>query len=556
MSGQRARSILALTAIAVSACVRWQIADFADWSIDESSNLWLGSLILSGQRITVGLTSSLHVPNLAGAPLLAAPLALFPDLLTISRTLSLAHLAALTVLALTLWRRGASLTAAIAVLVFFPGLLLASPNLWNQYLTIPLMTIIIPVLLLLADGGGGPVAQAGALVAFALCALALPAIHLAGFADLAVLLVLLLFIHVLRPRRVSAIVLLPGLAIVGIMAAAVYGPWLAWVAGIVGRRVFVLAVAIAGAATLSGTAVLRRRARPLVDRFDRSRHAPWICVAALCFCVGASAILPFIGAQAGLRLLVSGKPAGWLLLTSQMAMVLAFAPGVLRLRRECRTRTTATALLAKHFPGCTDAVVLLSYSVLLCAARLVLAPTLLLPGGRSDLLLPVVPALLCPLLLLRQPGDWMSAGRGGVQLSVACAAISFWWLGATGPSEVRQQRYPLSVPPSEMRAAVDWVAARHRERGGGGTIDLGYDLDEGLEWVPASRCRPEGSWYSIGRPYDWLLRRRHGIANSHEGFCQRRGGAAWQLGYRRAADGRTGMRVVQSFEHLEVRLRP
>ena len=183
MSGQRARSILALTAIAVSAYVRWQIADLADWSIDESSNLWLGSLILSGQRITLGLTSSLHVPNLAGAPLLAAPLALLPDLLTISRTLSLAHLAALTVLALTLWRRGGSLTAAIAVLLFFPGLLLASPNLWNQYLTIPLMVIIIPVLLLLADGGGGPVAQAGALVAFALCALALPAIHLAGFAD-------------------------------------------------------------------------------------------------------------------------------------------------------------------------------------------------------------------------------------------------------------------------------------------------------------------------------------------------------------------------------------
>jgi hypothetical protein len=548
-------SILALTAVVLSAYVRWQIADLADWSIDESANLWLGSLILSGQRITVGLTSSLHVPNLAGAPLLAAPLALLPDLLTISRTLSLAHLAALTVLALTLWRRGGSLTAAIAVLLFFPGLLLASPSLWNQYLTIPFTAIIIPVLLLLADGGGGPVAQAGALVVFALCALALPAIHLAGFADLAVLLVLLLVIHVLHPRRVSMIVLLPGLAIAGTMAAAIYAPWLAWVAGLVGRRVFGVAVAVMVAATLAGTAALRRRVRPLVHRFDRSRHAPSLCVAALCFCIGASAILPFIGAQAGLRVLVSGKPVGWLLLASQIAMVLAFVPGVLRLRRDCRTRTTATALLRKHFPRCTDAVVLLSYAVLLCAARLALAPTLLLPGGRSDLLLPVVPALLCPLLLLRQPSDWTSAGRGGVQLSVACAAISFCWLGATGLSDIHQQRYPLFVPPSEMRAAVDWIAARHREHGGG-TIDLGYDLDEGLEWVTTSRCRPGYSWYSIGRPYDWLLRRRHGVANSHEGLCPRRGGTVWQLGYRRAADGPPGMRVVQSFEHLEVRLGP
>ena len=151
--------------------------------------------------------------------MLAAPLSLLPDLLTISRTLSLAHLAALTVLALTLWRRGGSLTAAIAVLLFFPGLLLASPSLWNQYLTIPVTAITIPALLLLADGGGGPVAQAGALGVLSLCALALPAVHLAGFADLAVLLVLLLVIHGLHPRRVSMIVLLPGLAIAGTMAA-------------------------------------------------------------------------------------------------------------------------------------------------------------------------------------------------------------------------------------------------------------------------------------------------------------------------------------------------
>jgi hypothetical protein len=243
-------------------------------------------------------------------------------------------------------------------------------------------------------------------------------------------------------------------------------------------------------------------------------------------------------------------------LVSQMAMVLAFVPSVLRLRRDCRTHTTATVLLREHFPRCTDAVVLLSYAVLLCAARLVLALTLRMPWGRSDLLLAVVPALLCPLLLLRQPSSWTSAGRGGVWLSVACAASLFCRLGATGLSDVHQQGYSLIVPPSEMRSAVDWVAARHRERGGGGTIDLGYDLDDGLEWVTTSRCGPGNSWYSIGRPYDWLLLRRHGLANSHEGFCPRRGGAVWQLGYRGAAGGSLGMRVVQSFEHIEVRRRP
>ena len=79
-------------------------------------------------------------------------------------------------------------------------------------------------------------------------------------------------------------------------------------------------------------------------------------------------------------------------------------PAARRARAEdCRRGFHGTsALLQKHFSNPAAAAVLLIQAALLCAARLALAPTLFVPGGRGDLLLPLTPALLCPLLILRQ----------------------------------------------------------------------------------------------------------------------------------------------------------
>lgn len=66
--------------LGAAALVRWRLADLATWSIDESANLWLGTLIRDGQAPRVGLASSVGTQNLAGAPLVAAPLSLLPDL--------------------------------------------------------------------------------------------------------------------------------------------------------------------------------------------------------------------------------------------------------------------------------------------------------------------------------------------------------------------------------------------------------------------------------------------------------------------------------------------
>lgn len=545
--------IFASTAVALTAYLRWQLADLADWGIDESANLWLASSILSGHDIPLGLLSSHGVPNLSGAPLLATPLAALPELVSISRALSLLHLGALGALSLTLRRRGGTAATTMAILAFFPALLLASSTLWNQYLTIPLAAIIISLLLFLADEPAGAVEQACALVAFVLIALMLPATHLAGFADLVVYSTLLALVLSVRPRRIERSVLAIGVLAVLTAMAHVYRPWMAWAARFTGPRTFWFAAMIAAVAVTGGIAILMRSAKAAAARAEASQRASWWCFAALCFCLGASAILPFGGAQVGRRLLLLGRPVGFVLLAAQLGIVLAFLPGVRRVHEDCRRGFTAGALLRKHYSNPTAAAVLLIHAVLLCAARLLLAPTLLIPGGRSDLLLPLTPALLCPLLILRRQGT-RSADLRMLIASIVCAGGAFSWLAAAGLSAVHQDRYPLFVPASEMRAVVDSLAARHREHGGGDTIDVGYDLDKGIEWVTARGCRPENSWYSIGRQYDWLLRRRYGLSNVREGSCSRQGGTLWQVGYRGLGVPH-GMKVVQTFDHLEIRTR-
>ena len=59
LTARRAAPWLAIALVCgVAAVARWRLADLADWGIDESANLWLGSLILDGNAPTVGLASS------------------------------------------------------------------------------------------------------------------------------------------------------------------------------------------------------------------------------------------------------------------------------------------------------------------------------------------------------------------------------------------------------------------------------------------------------------------------------------------------------------------
>jgi hypothetical protein len=548
--------VIALAASSI--LVRWQMADFSDWGIDEAANLWLGSEILAGRDVPTGLISSRGIPNLSGAPWTAAPLALLPDLLTVSRVLSILHMAALAVLGFSLSKRGGSHILIASFLLFSPGLLMTSPSLWNQYLTIPLTALLLPLMLFLADGRPDPSARAVALAAATFLILLLPAVHLAAFVDLAAGVVLLMAVLWLRRCRVHPVIAGPGLLMAAVAVSPIYDPWLLRMTGSAAQEVLWWPVPISVFVAASISPLIPHFLQTTFDRAAlaarRSTILPWICLVVMASIVVIGAALPFRGAQAAARLLDHGEPTGRLLLAAHVGMVVSLAPLIGRVYLLCRQGIDASVLADRLFrsrPG--TAAVLVAYPYMLIAGRFVLEPAILLPGGRSDLLLPLLPALLAPLLAIDRAAI-PRATIWGVGVSTAVAAGAFGWLSAVGASAGYRAAVDQPVPPSEIGEVVDWVAARHHASGGGAVIDLGYDLERGREWINEIACSPASTpWYSIGRPYDWMLRRRHGLTNSREGDCRRRGGTGLQLGYRREAGTPPGMVVVFTTNALEVR---
>jgi len=546
-----------------SAWVRFGLADLADWGVDEASNLWLATRTITGDVEPLGLVSSVGIRNLAGAPLIAVPLALLPDLLSISRALSMMQLAALAFLGFSLGRRPGERVFAACVLVFFPSMILASFSLWNQYLVLPISATNLALLLFLTEGGGGAVLRAVAASAVAALALFQPAVHLMGFADLAVHLVLLCAVLALRPRPFSKATAAACLLVVGAAAAVLYSPWiLDTFSRLRGRwdlMLFYPAVVVVAAG--AGALLVRRHGlSAIVERVlaesGHSRTLSWAMLAALLTSLAACAYPSLPGAQPGRRLLAAEDPFGRAMLVVQVALAVSFLPAVHLVTRGCVKGLPCRDVILRCFPTrAPAATLLLVHAGLLLAGRLILSRTILLPSGRCDLLVSLVPALLAPSILLVQE-------TGRVRLRAPCAAsatlavIVLFSFCLVGPSRAFRSCFPRFVPPSEMREVVDWVAARHVQDGGGRVIDLGYDLIHGREWIPELVTRfPGFRWYSIGRPYDWLLMRRHGLVNGHEGAVDRRGGEGFQLGYLCERTPSPAMQVLLRLDRLEIRRR-
>lgn len=510
-----------------AALVRWRLADLGDWGIDQSANLWLGTLLRDGGGIGVGLVSSTGTPNLAGAPLLAAPLSLLPDLLAVSRALALAQLLALAALARAVAGGGRGGAVALAALAFCPAALLAAPTLWNQYLALPLTAVLAALLLRLAEGGGGFVA-ATLLVTLLLLQ---PAVHLAGFADLAAegALALALLGLAAAPTRPAAVELAVAIGFCALLP--LYQPWLArllpWSPAAAAPAYAVVAIAaVIAARGVAG------RLRFLVGRAADLPALSWT-VPAMLAAGAASAVVTFWGTPAA-RLARAGDGWGVALLAAQVAVATLALPALPGLLAACRAGATPRTLLRAWWPGRErGAALLLANAALLLAVRVALVPAALRPGGRADLLLPLLPALLAPALLLvvvaPRPGlrAWATAGAGGAAVVVCALALL-----RPGPGLYRA--HPRFLPPSELRAVVDWIAAQPGARDADGRLDVGYDLEQGRAELVRIACSPWTSWYTVSRPFDWLFRRRHGLRDVREGRCARAGGGRWLVTYREA----------------------
>ncbi|MFC2083696.1 hypothetical protein ACFLS9_01430 [Bacteroidota bacterium] len=555
----RERSIILLL-FSISALVRYGLADLSEWSIDEASNLWLASRITEGEMEQLGLLSSIGIRNLVGAPLMAVPFTFLPDLLSVSRGLAFLHLVPLAILGFFIGNRKGGKVFASFILIFFPSMIFASFNLWNQYLIIPISVTNLILLLWLLEGQGGAVLRASTASAIVALSLVQPAVHLICFVDLIVQLVLLGAVLVIRPYPFSRVTAMVWTLVILALGTAIYYPWIAdtilrmqgrWLSSF---RVIVLLVV----AATTGIILVRFKGfksflEKILTYIGQSRLFSWVIPVFLFFALFSCAVTSLWGIHIGRRLLEAIDSFGLMILAVQVILSLLLLPPLFVMLRECWRGLSCRDLIQKYYPNRSSAATLLLFhAIFLFGGRFILSPTIFSPFGRSDLLLPLVPALLAPCILLVLETGYkkisiMSITGVTVTIVILCTFAIF------GPTEVFWSKYPHFVPPSEMCETVDWIAEQHKENNSRREIDLGYDLIHGLEWLPGITRFPEFRWYSIGRPYDWLLLRRHGIVNAREGTVDRTGGTGFQIGFRCEHDSLSTMRIIHQTAHLEIR---
>lgn len=543
--------------VAVAVFLRWGLADLADWGLDEAATMWLALLRLGGASVPLGLVSSRHVPNMAGAPVLTIPLALFRSPLAISRALSMTHLAVLLLYARALRRSGAPGTA-IPLLLLFPGFLLASWSVWNQYYLLALNVLQVSLLVTATDHRLSQRGRVSALAAFLVIAIFLPAVHLLGFAELAAS--LLIWRAIVASRAVEPASRVPAIALLlaaTIAAVFFYWPWVRWTVRESGSPGLDVVVVVAALGAIVAVHRLDRAMPAITDRFERSAAASRFIVGLLWLFLAEAATLPFTGAQVDRHLMVGRPVLGWLFLAGQVLLVLSLVPRVLRVHKDAGRGVPAGQLLTRNFNSPMTAVVLIAFAALTCLCRLPLLPMSLF-WSRPDLLLSAIPKLIAPLLLTKpreshtaESKRWSSSDAvfaAGIAIVIGTAlVIALGHLDATGPAGPR-----AIVPGSEITAVVDALAAQQRASVDGRSIEVAYDVETGIEHPSSEVCGPGRTWFSPGRQYDWLLQVRHGLQNSREGTCDRAVPGLWQIALR-GSPIPEGMRVVRQFDHIEIR---
>ncbi len=547
---RRHRWLLLLLAAALG--IGWHLADLEAWAEDEAGTLWQASDIASGHWHRLGLSSSTGIRNMIGAALLAVPLTWLPDLLSISRALALAHLLALCSLGLLIGRTPVEQALVVALLWFSPALMLSSFSLWNQYLARLIAALLLALLVYLVERRGSPRQRTAAVLAYVGLALLQPAVHLVHFPDLAVHLLLLAIVLSRFPARFDSTMAMVGAIAIGLAVPALYLPWLIDTAAQLTAGQQLLIVALAAVTLGGGAAVVAYWPRRLFDRvLAVAPPGTAAVVAATMLWIGLpAAVLSAIhGTAVASRLAGSSTPVAIALPVAQLALAVALLISVVdRARTTAHERAGLSRLYGARAP---TAALLLSYVALLTAGRFLVGAA---PWQRGDLWVSMIPAFLTPALLLAQVQGRLV--RPPALAAVAASVVLLGALALHGLDAADRRAYPTVVPASEMRHAVDVVAARHRAEGGGERVDLSYDLAAGKAWIPRLvTWHPAFRWYSIGRPYDWLLRRRHGLRNLLDGEVERTRGGALQLGFRAAPYATAEWDVIERFDRLELRQR-
>jgi hypothetical protein len=482
---------------------RWRWAAVAQWREDQATNLWLG-FAQPFRDLPVGLMSSRLVPNPNGMPLLGAVLSWLPDALWVSWVLAMVQAALSVALCASLsaptWAR-ISAAAVLLASVLLRGTSVEFTNHWAILTSLQLVVAISVVWYLRRPTPFW-------IPVWVLCALAAPAIYLAGVANSVAIAATALALVVRYPPRAPArswwAAAAASVLLVGVALAITWIPYFAHIDGIGS----ILQSSGAGSWAPRLRAVLGNALRSPVWYFS-----PWLTSKSLVI-PQADPVLATSTTTATTLLSSGALVAQWgVFLCALAALVWAAA------RRPQDAR-------ARH-PGLRE----VAWLAAMVTCVYVVAPLLGAPrwikGDRIDQAVAFVPYLLVvwfvgpsvlPPSRLRRVLNAATVGIAAVFVVLNVA------LGESVLSGCRSYRGGISdadVSLSEKMKAVDFIASDWRASGGSDVVPVDYVLGGGKwDWV-GDFGRHLERWYpapmTIGRVLDFDLRRRYGLRNYEEG---------------------------------------
>ena len=503
--------LLVLAALLVLIAVdRSNWARVSQWREDQSATMWLG-FTQSAFSLPVGLISSVHTPNPNGMPLFALLLSRLPNLWSVSTTLGI--LQGILVLWIGWLVVGRSTKFFLLTLPVLASVILraTSVEFWNQWVMTSINLFYFGLLVYYLNRPS--VWKVPLLLVPMLLA---PAFYLAGLANAVVFFLLAALVMVLKPPHgsrktwrfsVLACVLLVGAAL-----------WLTWIP---------YAQAMAGQ-TLPSTGMdlesLKNRfmntLQSLVD-FPIWNEMHWVTNTPDYFYQSSTQILPIAAKHVSTltHFLTLGQSAIFMAL-------LALALVILHIKR----RTLDQFFL----PGRQrlGAIVLLSMAFVVLS--FVVSAALLGPfwanGVRTDQTVQFLPFVLMAWFgfpfVVRLPRWVRFAAVSLTGIIAAAFVISNLVLGAQVVSAHLDYRgsylSDADVPLVQKEQVVGFIAQDWESVSTSKTVAVTYDLG-GNKWNYLPEFgQPLEQWYpapmTMGRAFDYELRRVYGLSNSQEGI--------------------------------------
>jgi hypothetical protein len=509
----RARLFILLTAaFLVLAVDRYLWAGVAQWREDQATNLWLGY----SRHVTdlpVGLISSTAIPNPNGMMLVGSILGLLPSLITISFALSLSQAVSIILVG---WKvfKGRLSYVLLATVPALTSVILRSGSveLWNNYiLTTVDMLFVFFALRYLERPSLLNIPPIVLLVVLA------PSLYLAGLVN-AIVMVLItvgLLLH-RKPDRSRLVV-----ATISSGAIAAVSLVLTWIP--FARSVSVHQLTGANETTLRG-----------VDRVEAAVNAVWQLPSYGSFqwsnrTTFAAAFLhsdPRILSPVSVRSL---DLVGILyMLEGVFAVTVIGAVAVVALRRRSSAATPPPRL---EVDAQTRRLVMLGLTFIVLSYLIspLLGGPALAYNQRLDQSVQFLPLFLMSIFLVplavAPSSTWLRRVTSVVVISaMVFSVVNF----ASGLLIVRDhQNYrgavlsSADVPLTDELDVVEFIAADWKRHSSSDTVAVDYRLGGGKwDWVP-SFGQALTRWYpapmTLGRSFDFELRRRFGLTNQQEG---------------------------------------